>query len=171
MTGRVPPPQRGTESELLLAFLDDQRAALGRRTSGLADEDLRRELPPAGLSLAGVMKHLAVLEDYWFSYVFAGNQVARTFSHVDWQAEPDWDWRSATEDEPAALRALHDATVVHSRSVVAGEELDADSVRANRRTGEKYSLRWIALHMLEEYGRHLGYAELLRESLGKPPAE
>jgi len=165
MTARTDPPQRGTESELLYAFLDYQRATLERKTAGLDAEQLARTLPPSTMTLAGMLKHLALVEDYWFSYVFAGNDVARVFRDVDWKATPDWDWSSAVADEPAALRALHDGTVVHSRAVVAGEELDAESVRANRRTGEKFSLRWIVLHMIEEYARHNGHADLLRESI------
>jgi len=165
MPGRVDPPQRGTEAELLLAFLDRQRATFGRKTSGLDAEQLSRTLPPSTMTLAGMLKHLAFVEDYWFSYVFAGNDVAPVFRDVDWRADPDWDWTSALADEPAALRALHDGTVVHSRAVVAGEELDADSVRANRRTGEKFSLRWVVLHMIEEYARHNGHADLIRESI------
>lgn len=165
MTERVDPPQRGTEAELLYAFLDYQRATLGRKTSGLDAEQLRRTLPPSTMTLAGLLKHLALVEDYWFSYVFAGNEDAPVFRDVDWDADPDWEWHSAVADEPAALRALHDGTVVHSRAVVAGEELHAESVRANRRTGEKFSLRWIVLHMIEEYARHNGHADLIRESI------
>lgn len=165
MTGRVDPPQRGSEVELLYAFLDYQRATLERKTSGLDAEQLARTLPPSTMTLAGMIKHLALVEDYWFSYVFAGNDVATVFRGVDWKAEPDWDWTTALADEPAALRALHDGTVVHSRAVVAGEELDAESVRPNRRTGERFSLRWIVLHMIEEYARHNGHADLIRESI------
>jgi len=165
MTARTDPPQRGTESELLYAFLDYQRATLERKTAGLDAAQLARTLPPSTMTLAGMLKHLALVEDYWFSYVFAGNDVAPVFRDVDWKAEPDWDWTSAVADEPAALRALHDGTVVHSRAVVAGEELHAASVRANRRTGEKFSLRWIVLHMIEEYARHNGHADLIRESI------
>ena len=165
MTGRVDPPQRGTEAELLYAFLDYQRATLGRKTSGLDAEQLARTLPPSTMTLAGMIKHLALVEDYWFSYVFAGNEDAPVFRDVDWDADPDWEWHSAIADEPAALRALHDGTVVHSRAVVAGEDLGAVSVRANRRTGEKFSLRWIVLHMIEEYARHNGHADLIRESI------
>lgn len=165
MPGRVDPPQRGTEAELLFAFLDRQRATFGRKTSGLDAEQLSRTLSPSTMTLAGMLKHLAFVEDYWFSYVFAGNDVAPVFRDVDWRDDPDWDWTSALADEPAALRALHDGTVVHSRAVVAGEELDAESVRANRRTGEKFSLRWVVLHMIEEYARHNGHADLLREAI------
>ena len=165
MTERVDPPQRGTEAELLHAFLDYQRATLGRKTSGLDAAQLARTLPPSTMTLAGMIKHLALVEDYWFSYVFAGNEDAPVFRDVDWDADPDWEWHSAIADEPAALRALHDGTVVHSRAVVAGEDLGAESVRANRRTGEKFSLRWIVLHMIEEYARHNGHADLIRESI------
>ena len=162
---RIDPPQVGSEAEQLYGFLEYQRATLLRKTSRLGAADLARTHPPSTMTLAGMLKHLALVEDYWFSYVFAGNETAFVFRDVDWDADPDWEWHSAIHDEPAGLRALLDGTVVHSRAVVAGEELDALSVRANRRTGEKFTLRWVVLHMIEEYARHNGHADLIRESI------
>jgi uncharacterized damage-inducible protein DinB len=165
VTARVDPPQQGTEAEQVYAFLDYQRATLHKKTSGLSAEQLSRTLAPSTMTLAGMLKHLAFVEDFWFSYVFAGNEIAGVFRNVDWDADPDWDWHSAADDEPAALRALLDGVVVHSRAIVSGEQLDALSVRTNRRTGEKFTLRWVVLHMIEEYARHNGHADLIRESI------
>jgi uncharacterized damage-inducible protein DinB len=165
MTRRVDPPVRGTEAEQLYGFLDYQRATLEWKTAGLDAAQLARTHPPSTMTLGGMLKHLALVEDYWFSYVFAGNEAATVFRDVDWDDDPDWEWHTAASDEPSLLRALLDGVVVHSRSVVQGEELDALSARPSRRTGEKLSLRWIVLHMIEEYARHNGHADLIRESI------
>ena len=165
MTERVDPPQTGSEAVQLFAFLDYQRATLTRKTAGLEAEGLNRTLPPSTMTLGGMLKHLALVEDYWFSYVFAGNDAARVFQDVDWDADPDWEWHSAVDDRPQVLRALLAEIVEHCRHVVEGEDLDALSVRPNRRTGERFTLRWVVLHMIEEYARHNGHADLIRESI------
>ena len=165
MAERVDPPQTGTEAELLFAFLEYHRATLVKKTAGLDADQLNATLPPSTMTLGGMLKHLALVEDHWFSYVFAGNDVALAFQDVDWDADPDWDWHSAAHDRPQVLRSLHAEIVEHCRHVVEGEELDALSVRPNRRTGERFSLRWVVLHMIEEYARHNGHADLLRESI------
>jgi uncharacterized damage-inducible protein DinB len=165
MTERVDPPQIGSEAEQLFAFLDFQRATLLRKTAGLDAEALARTHPPSTMTLGGMLKHLALVEDYWFSYVFAGNDAARPFADVDWDADPDWEWHSAAEDRPQALRSLLAEIVAHCRHVVEGEDLEATSVRPNRRTSERFTLRWVVLHMIEEYARHNGHADLIRESI------
>ena len=165
MVARTDPPQTGTEIEQLFGFLEYQRATLMRKAAGLEADGLNATLAPSTMTLGGMLKHLAFVEDYWFSYVFAGNDVARAFADVDWADDPDWDWHSAADDRPAVLRSLLAEIVAHSRHVVEGEGLDALSVRPNRRTGEKFSLRWVLLHMIEEYARHNGHADLIRESI------
>jgi uncharacterized damage-inducible protein DinB len=165
MVARTDPPQTGTEAEQLFGFLEYQRATVLRKAAGLDADGFNATLPPSTMTLGGLLKHLAFVEDYWFSYMFAGNDVARVFADVDWSADPDWDWHSAVHDRPAVLRSLLAEIVAHARHVVEGEELDALSVRANRRTGQKYSLRWVVLHMIEEYARHNGHADLIRESI------
>jgi uncharacterized damage-inducible protein DinB len=165
MTARTDPPLTGTETEQIFGFLDYQRATLVKKTAGLDAEQLNRTLPPSTMTLGGLLKHLALVEDYWFSYIFAGNDEARAFQGVDWDADPDWEWHSAASDRPVVLRSLLAEIVAHCRRVVEGEELSAPSVRADRRTGEHFTLRWIVLHMIEEYARHNGHADLIRESI------
>ena len=165
MADRVDPPQTGSETEQVFGFLDYQRATLVKKTDGLTAEQLDATLPPSTMTLGGMLKHLAFVEDYWFSYIFAGNDVALAFRDVDWDADPDWDWHSAAQDRPQVLRSLLAEIVAHARHVVEGEHLDALSVRPNRRTGERFSLRWVVLHMIEEYARHNGHADLIRESI------
>ena len=87
---------------------------------------------------------------------------------MDWRADPDWDWHSAADDSPEQLSALWQDAVVRSRSLVTEALSDGGLERPGRRTwpgGEAPSLRWILVHMIEEYARHNGHADLLRESL------
>jgi uncharacterized damage-inducible protein DinB len=86
---------------------------------------------------------------------------------VDWEAEPDWDFDSAAEDSPEELRALFEQSVARSRAIVAAEPDLEVVVHRRRRSGggEEYSRRWILTHMVEEYARHNGHADLLRESV------
>ena len=162
---RPEPPLHGSEPEQLLGFLEYHRATVLWKTAGLDAEQLNRTHPPSTMTLGGMLKHLAYVEDYWFSYVFAGNDPALPFQNVDWKADPDWEWHSAAADRPQALRSLLAEIVAHCRAIVEGEELAAVSVRADRRTGEHFNLRWIVVHMIEEYSRHNGHADLIREAI------
>ncbi len=115
--------------------------------------------------LGGLLKHLALVQDYWFCNVFAGKEEAEIFQGVDWDTDPDWEWHSAAQDTPEQLRTLLGETIARCRSVVAGVDLDTRAVRPDRRTGEHGTLRWTVLHMIEEYARHNGHADLVRESV------
>jgi len=87
---------------------------------------------------------------------------------VDWKADPDWEWHSAAEDTPGQLFALWQDAVARSRSRVAEALADGALERLARRTwpdGRAPSLRWILVHLIEEYARHNGHADLLRESV------
>jgi uncharacterized damage-inducible protein DinB len=169
-TERVEPPLSGSESETLLAFLDYHRDTLRQKTEGLSAEQLRATLPPSTMTLGGMLKHLALVEDNWFSVVLMGNEDAEPWRGVDWDADRDWEWHSASEDSPEELRRLFDEACAASdrilAEVLAGDGLDRPSVRESRREGEgRFSLRWIVVHMIEEYARHNGHADLIRESI------
>jgi hypothetical protein len=87
---------------------------------------------------------------------------------VDWSADRDWEWHSAAKDTPEQLRALWEQAVARSRSLVTEALADGGLDRLATRTwpsGEAPSLRWILLHMIEEYARHNGHADFLRESV------
>ena len=162
---RQDPPLSGDEVSQLYAFLDYQRATLLMKTADLSAEQLAQAHPPSTMTLGGLLKHLALVEDYWFCDVFAGKEEAEIFQGVDWDTDPDWEWHSAAQDTPEQLRTLLEETMARSRSVVAGVDLDTRAVRPDRRTGEHGTLRWIVLHMIEEYARHNGHADLVRESV------
>jgi uncharacterized damage-inducible protein DinB len=162
---RVDPPVQGDERTLLLAFLDYHRETLRQKAGGLDGTQLAAALPPSGMTLGGMVKHLALVEHSWLRRVFSGEEYAEPWASVDWAADEDWDWHSARDDSPAALWALYDATVDDADALLAGAGLDDLSARPSRQTGEPFSLRWILLHLIEEYARHNGHADLIRESI------
>ncbi|QBR93597.1 DinB family protein [Nocardioides euryhalodurans] len=164
---RTYPPAAADEATTLLAFLDFQRATLLRQTEGLDGADLQRTLGPSPLTLGGLLKHLAFVEGFWFRYVFAGEEQVEPWASVDWKADRDWDFHSAADDSPEELRALFDAEVLAADAVLHQALVDGDlgALAARVRHGKKPSLRWIVVHMVEEYARHCGHADLIRESI------
>lgn len=165
---RTDPPHRADEAHTLLAFLDFHRRTLLLKTDGLDADALRRPLPPSTMTLGGLLKHLAMVEDNWFAQVWLDERV-EPWASADWDADRDWEWTSAADDSPAELRALWDASVARSRRTVAAAlaagGLDQVSRRRHHATGEPVSLRWVLVHMIEEYARHNGHADLLREAV------
>jgi len=161
---RIDPPFAGRERETLFAFLDYHRDTLLLKCEGLDGEQLNRTLPPSEMTLGGMLKHLALVEHSWFWERFAGHEEGEPWASVDWKADGDWDWHSAVDDQPDDLRALLGENVARSREVLVDADLDALSARTSR-SGEHFSLRWIVLHMIEEYARHNGHADLIRESI------
>ena len=166
--GRPEPPIAADETATLLGFLDYQRATLAWKCRGLDAAGLQATVGVSSMTLGGMLKHLAYVEDYWFSQRLHGNERRPPFDTVDWQADPDWDWHSATKDTPEQLFALWQDSVARSRSMVTDALADGGLARLARRpwpNGESPSLRWILVHMIEEYARHNGHADLLRESV------
>jgi uncharacterized damage-inducible protein DinB len=161
---RVDPPLDGEEAAQLFGFLDFQRATLQQKAAGLDAEQLARTLAPSTMTLAGLLKHMALVEDHWFSVFLHGNEMAAPWRGVDWEQDPDWEWHSAGDDAPDDLRALLGEAVETSRRLAAGVELGHLSAR-KLRSGRAVNLRWIVLHMIEEYARHNGHADLIRESI------
>jgi uncharacterized damage-inducible protein DinB len=161
-------PLRADEATSLRAFLDHHRDTLRWKTGGLTQEQLAVALPPSTMTLGGMVKHLSVVESGWFEESFAGRQLMPPFDTVDWDADPDWEWRTAADDSPEELRALHDEAVSRADAVIdealAGPGLDGLSEEEREDEG-RFSLRWILLHMIEEYARHNGHADLIRESI------
>jgi uncharacterized damage-inducible protein DinB len=157
---RTIPPMEADERTTLTAFLDWQRATLALKCEGLADDQLReRAVPPSSLSLLGIVRHMAEVERNWFRPVLGGEPMATIFA-------PDMDWEAAFRDVPTADPAeafrLWRAECDHARKLVAAApSLD---VRGFRHSGY-VSLRWVLTHMVEEYARHNGHADLLRERL------
>ncbi|WP_036565156.1 DinB family protein [Nocardioides halotolerans] len=152
------------EIDSLVAFLDEQRAILRRKAGGLDGDALQRTLPPSDLTLGGMVKHLAFVEDWWFGRVLRDQQ-AELWAGVDWDADNDWDWHSAADDSPEQLWALWDDAVARSRAAVADDPRPERESARPRRDGTSFTLRWILTHMIQEYARHNGHADLIRQSV------
>ncbi len=155
---RPPPtPRVGGERELLCAMVDYQRSVLIRKVGGLDEDDLRRTMTPTGLTLLGLVKHLAYIERYWFQEVFAGEPVAFPWSDDD----PNADWRPEPGESAQEIVALYLQEAERSRQISAAAELETMSAHPD----VAVSHRWVLLHMLEELARHLGHADLMREQI------
>jgi uncharacterized damage-inducible protein DinB len=166
--GRPEPPSAADETATLLGFLDYQRATLAWKSAGLGAAGLRATTGASTMTLGGLLKHMALVEDHWFTNWLDGQDLGPPWSDVDWRADPDWEWRTAADDSPQQLRETWQEAVARSRTRVAGA-LDRGGLdQLARRTApadDTPSLRWILCHMIEEYARHNGHADLLRESI------
>jgi uncharacterized damage-inducible protein DinB len=168
---RTDPPENGPEADQLAAFLDFQRATVLLKCEGMSPEQLARAaVPSSELTLGGLLNHLALVEDWWFRVQFLGEEHVPPWAEVDWDADPDWEFRTAADDSPDELRRLLGEAIANSdqniRHVLDADGLDGLSVRESRHAQEgRFSLRWILLHMIEEYARHNGHADLIRESI------
>ena len=156
------------ETDTLLGFLEYQRATLAWKCEGLDAAGLSATVGASSMTLGGMLKHLALVEADWFNLSLHGRDPGPPWNTVDWKADPDWDWHSAAEDTPEQLNALWQEAVTRSRSMVAKALADGGLEQPARRTwpdGRAPSLRWILCHMIEEYARHNGHADLIRESI------
>jgi uncharacterized damage-inducible protein DinB len=161
-TTRTEPPFEAAERPMLDAWLDYHRATLAAKCAGLDDEQLRlRAVPPSTLTLLGLVRHLADVERYWFQWVLAGDPVPPYY----WtEADPDGDFNGVEDADSADGFATWRAACDRARAVAA-ELPDLDTTGANLRDGRPVSLRWVLVHMVEEYARHNGHADLLRERI------
>jgi uncharacterized damage-inducible protein DinB len=163
---RRDPDLAGDERTLLTQFLDYHRATLLWKVEALDEEQLARTTAASSMTLAGLVNHLALVEDQWFRVVLLGEEPAEPWRDVDWKADWDWDWHSATDLPVADLLARYERACAASRDAVASmPSLDALSPPHPRPPHDRFSVRWILLHMIEETARHNGHADLLREAI------
>jgi uncharacterized damage-inducible protein DinB len=161
---RITPRPDAGELELLVQYLDYQRDTIMLKTDALTREEMAMTVPPSSLTLGGVLNHLALVEDDWMQVRFLGLEERQPWAGVDWNADPDWEFRTAADLEPEQLRVRYQEACDRSRAVVAeATSLARPSVRPLR-DGRQFSLRWVLLHLLEETARHAGHADLLREA-------
>ena len=163
--GRPEPPTTANELQTLLGFLDFQRATLQWKAVGLGDEQLCQPLSPSTMTLGGLLSHLAFVEDYWFGYVLSQTPPAEPWRDMDWDADPDAEWHRALNLPADQVRAEWRDAVAQSRRLVAGALERGGLDAAAQRGDSEFSLRWILVHMIEEYSRHNGHADLLRENI------
>ncbi|TCO65093.1 DinB family protein [Actinocrispum wychmicini] len=155
---RITLPRLGDEREVLTAFLDWHRETFALKCAGVPAEAMSvRGVPPSGLSLHGLARHLAGVERWWFRQQFLGEDVPTLHYSDD---DPNQDFDDLAGD-PAEALALWQAECARSREIVASASLDDTGIR--RSTGEPFSLRWLLVDMIAEYARHNGHADLLRE--------
>ena len=162
---RAEPPATGSELATLTGFLGWHRATLELKCSGLDAEAMaRRSAEPSSLSLLGLVRHLADVERSWFRRLLAGQDAPPLFYSPE---DPDGDFDGARPDPAVvaeAWQAWHEEIAFAEQFVVAAPDLDAFGKREDKRGGP-VSLRWVLIHMIEEYARHNGHADLLRERI------
>jgi len=173
------PPLAGTEAEHLIGALDRQRTTFRWKADGLDAAGLQVRVGASAMTLGGLLKHLALVEDHYFGAKLAGAPMGAPWDAADWDADPDWDWHSAADDSPEDLYALWDDAVARSRGRLAAALDDGgldQLIDPGWPDGRRFSLRRLLCDLLEEYARHTGHADLLREAVDgrvgeDPPAD
>jgi hypothetical protein len=173
------PPRAGDEIETLIGALERNRRTFAWKCSGLGADDLRRTLGPSTVTLGGLLKHLALVEDEYLTRQLTGAaSLSAPFDAVDFDADPEWEWRTAADDSPDALRELWKACVERSRRHLAAAYAEhGPDARSGLgwADGEPPTVRRLMVDLIEEYARHTGHADLIRESIdglvgeGLPP--
>jgi hypothetical protein len=161
------PPVAGTEIDTLLGSLERLRRYLAWKCGGLDAAGLRATLGPSTMTLGGLLKHMAVVEDDMFEVKLYGRK-----PHPPWDSatDPDWEWRTAADDPPEQLMAWWQEAADRSRRNVAAALADGPGgldrpAAYTARNGQNPSLRRLLIDMNEEYARHVGHADLIRESV------
>jgi hypothetical protein len=162
------PPLAGTETEHLVGALDRLRWTFRWKAGGLDAAGLQVRVGASSLTLGGLLKHLAAQEDYAFTTKLRGEPIGAQWDDNGWDDDDDWEFTSAAHDTPDELYELYDGAVERSRArleeVLAEGELD-QLVHASDDDGHHASLRRLVCDLIEEYGRHTGHADLIRESV------
>jgi uncharacterized damage-inducible protein DinB len=162
-TERAEPGLQAGEREMLTGWLDYHRATLLWKCQDLTDDQLRlRSVPPSGLTLLGLLRHMAENERAWFRIRLAGEDLAWVYCTED---NPDGDFDDVdTADMAEDLATFERECEAARQAITATPDLGVLSKKAGR-VGEHFSARWIITHMIEEYARHNGHADLLRERI------
>lgn len=156
---RTEPPRVGGEREILTAFLEWHRETLELKCRGVAAHGLSEKgVPPSGLSLHGLVRHLAGVERWWFRLRFAGQRVPVLY-YTDDDPNQDFD---AVDGDVADAFAVWRTECEHAREIAAAST-SLDEIGAVQPGGNPFSLRWVLVNMIAEYARHNGHADLLRE--------
>lgn len=163
------PPLTGDDATAIVASLERQRATLAWKCGGLDADGLRATTAASTITLGGLLKHLALIEDDKFTRRIAGREMPAPWSSVDWDASPNWEWTSAADDSPEELYALWSEAVTRSRAalgdVMTRGGLDQPVANITDDQGRSPDLRRVLCDTLEEYARHVGHADIIRESI------
>jgi uncharacterized damage-inducible protein DinB len=161
------PPLAGTEGEHLLGALGRLRTTFRWKADDLDADGLQARIGASALTLGGLLKHLAVVEEEISTRRLSGEPIGATWE-AEWRADEDWPFTSAAEDAPDQLYALYDEAVERSRARFAAALADCgldQLVHLSMPDGRRASLRRLICDLIEEYGRHTGHADLLREAV------
>ncbi len=162
------PPLAGTEVEHLVGALDRLRATFRWKADALDAAGLRARIGASTLTLGRLLKHLAFVEDASFTIKLRGSAPGEPWQSVDWGAHPEWPFTSADADTPSQLYAQWDGAVERSRARLAEALADGGLDQLGHMSddeGRHGSLRRLVCDLIEEYGRHTGHADLLREAV------
>ena len=157
-----------SELDTLNGFLDQYRAVLVAKATGLTDEQARSHaVEPSNLSILGLLRHMAEVERHWFRRMLLDESKLPDFFATDGvaigTADGDFEFPgTATLSEGVEILQL---AISESRTAIEGKAPGDVSLATRPKTGEPVSLRWILIHMIEEYARHCGHADFLRERL------
>ncbi|MCQ4041140.1 DinB family protein [Streptantibioticus rubrisoli] len=156
------PPFNADERATLESWLDFHRTTLAMKCRGLDEAQLRRSsAPPSPMSLLGIVQHMAEVERNWFRRILTGEDVAPIFGARSYAEGPDGGFEVAEDTTSKEAFALWEAEVAKARENAAGRSLQDTGTLL----GREVSLRWIYIHMIEEYARHNGHADLIRERI------
>jgi len=157
-----------SEAESVLAVLERNRRTFAWKTSGLDEKGLRATAAASAMTLGGLVKHAARVEADWLAVKLAGQGYGPPWDAVDFDADPDWEWRTGASDAPEDVYALWRAAVERSRELVAEVIMERGLDGAASFTwpdGRTPTIRDMLLDMIEEYARHTGHADILREAV------
>jgi hypothetical protein len=162
------PPLAGTEVEHLVGALHRLRTTFRWKADDLDADGLNARVGASSLTLGGLLKHLAAAEDYMFATKLRGEPIGAAWEANGWDGDNDWEFTSAADDPPERLYDLWDGAVERSRArldaALADGGLD-QSAHVSWPDGRHPSLRRLVCDLIEEYGRHTGHADLLREAV------
>jgi hypothetical protein len=162
------PPLAGTELEHLVGALDRLRTTFRWKADDLDAAGLRTRIGASSLTLGGLLKHLAFVEDFQSTVKLSGQAPGEPWNSVDWDAEPEWPFTSAAADSPDELYALWESAVERARARLGAAMADGgldQLIHVSDDEGRHASLRRLVCDLIEEYGRHTGHADLLREAV------
>jgi hypothetical protein len=166
-TSLTEPSMTAGEVEMLIFALDRSRAQFAWKCGGLDGEALHKAHPPSAMTLGGIVKHLAFVDD-WTAVRLAAHEMPAPWRSVDWDADPDWPWRSAADDSPEELYRLWSEAAARCRAAVA--EVIADGgldrpVKFSFDPNYVPNARRVLVDLHDEYARHVGHVDLFREAI------
>ncbi len=161
----IDPPLSGTERETLTTMLDYYRLVLLRKAAGLDDQQLRVRLGPSSLTIGTLLYHSALVEDHWFQTIWLADNTIEPWASGDWDTDQDWEMTRAAQLTGDEIERQYQESVARSQLALAEATDLGELSQGQGRSGSSFSMRYILVHLIEEYARHCGHADLIRESI------